>query len=108
MTRDAFGRAAFDAVGPLLLLGWAEVGPRLLSMLGSTSMHQASDSPRRETVPGAESDPERAECDPRPRSLIVQRHSPLGQLARAVTGNKVMCQAWTSGPGVHRAGHPDR
>lgn len=28
-----FGRAAFDAVAPLLLIGWSEVGPRLLSML---------------------------------------------------------------------------
>lgn len=26
-----WGRAAFDAVGPLLLIGWAEVGPVLLS-----------------------------------------------------------------------------
>jgi hypothetical protein len=29
----AFGRAAFDAVGPLLLLGWAEVGPALLRQI---------------------------------------------------------------------------
>ena len=26
----AYGRAAFDAVGPLLLIGWAEVGPGVL------------------------------------------------------------------------------
>ncbi|ONH55468.1 hypothetical protein CcI49_28520 [Frankia sp. CcI49] len=25
-----YGKAAFDSVGPLLLIGWAEVGPRLL------------------------------------------------------------------------------
>ena len=30
------GRAALDAVGPLLLIGWAEVGPDLLRALGST------------------------------------------------------------------------
>ncbi|MGE6738154.1 DUF2637 domain-containing protein, partial [Streptomyces sp. NPDC059900] len=29
-----FGKAAFDAVGPLLLIGWAEVGPGLLQTLG--------------------------------------------------------------------------
>lgn len=46
MTRSAYGRAAFDAVGPLLLLGWAEVGPRLLSMLGAPSEQLASASPR--------------------------------------------------------------
>src|SRR5258707_3157600 len=29
----AYGRAAFDAVGPLLLIGWSEVGPALLSQI---------------------------------------------------------------------------
>ncbi|GAB3657264.1 hypothetical protein GCM10027589_17250 [Actinocorallia lasiicapitis] len=28
--RGEYGRAAFDAVGPLLLIGWSEVGPGLL------------------------------------------------------------------------------
>ncbi len=31
-----YGKAAFDAVGPLLLIGWAEVGPDLLRALTST------------------------------------------------------------------------
>jgi hypothetical protein len=30
------GRACFDAVAPGLLIGWSEVGPRLLSLLHST------------------------------------------------------------------------
>jgi hypothetical protein len=29
----AVGRACFDAVAPLLLIGWSEVGPRLLALL---------------------------------------------------------------------------
>jgi hypothetical protein len=29
----AFGRACFDGIAPLLLLGWSEVGPRLLGLL---------------------------------------------------------------------------
>ncbi|MBK3562711.1 SpdA protein [Streptomyces sp. MBT62] len=29
----AYGRAAFDAVGPLLLIGWAEIGPGLLQAI---------------------------------------------------------------------------
>lgn len=29
-----YGKAAFDAVGPLLLIGWAEVGPGLLHAIG--------------------------------------------------------------------------
>jgi hypothetical protein len=31
-----FGKAAFDAVGPLLLIGWSEVGPGLLQTIGTT------------------------------------------------------------------------
>ena len=33
----AYGKAAFDAVGPLLLIGWAEVGPSFLQAIGATS-----------------------------------------------------------------------
>lgn len=29
-----YGKAAFDAVGPLLLIGWAEVGPSFLQAIG--------------------------------------------------------------------------
>jgi hypothetical protein len=31
-----YGKAAFDAVGPLLLIGWAEVGPAMLRAMSST------------------------------------------------------------------------
>jgi hypothetical protein len=31
-----YGKAAFDAVGPLLLIGWAEVGPELLHGMTAT------------------------------------------------------------------------
>lgn len=37
-----FGKAAFDAVGPLLLIGWAEVGPGFLQVISE------SGSPRNE------------------------------------------------------------
>jgi hypothetical protein len=37
-----YGKAAFDAVGPLLLIGWAEVGPDLLRALSSTCQANAS------------------------------------------------------------------
>ena len=32
-----YGKAAFDAVGPLLLIGWAEVGPSLLQAINADS-----------------------------------------------------------------------
>ncbi|RAS59214.1 hypothetical protein C8D87_11574 [Lentzea atacamensis] len=33
----AYGKAAFDAVGPALLIGWAEVGPQVLQALARVS-----------------------------------------------------------------------
>jgi hypothetical protein len=57
-----FGKAAFDAVGPLLLIGWAEVGPALLAAITTTPATQPStqdepavdnvnDQPTHQTVP---------------------------------------------------------
>jgi hypothetical protein len=39
-----YGKAAFDAVGPLLLIGWAEVGPDLLRAL-TTASRLAEETP---------------------------------------------------------------
>ncbi|WP_151483645.1 hypothetical protein [Streptomyces albicerus] len=36
------GKAAFDAVGPLLLIGWAEVGPGLLQAISGVESEQAA------------------------------------------------------------------
>lgn len=44
-----FGKAAFDAVGPLLLIRWAETGPALLAAIADTS------TPETETI--AENEP---------------------------------------------------
>ncbi|MBD3007629.1 hypothetical protein IEJ02_27145 [Streptomyces sp. 5-10] len=38
----ALGKAAFDAVGPVLLIGWAEVGPGLLHALATSQPRPAS------------------------------------------------------------------
>ncbi|MGK4593741.1 hypothetical protein [Amycolatopsis sp. w19] len=40
-----YGKAAFDAVGPLLLIGWAEVGPDLLSALSTACPADATTQP---------------------------------------------------------------
>lgn len=37
-----YGKAAFDAVGPLLLIGWAEVGPDMLKALSTTYQANAA------------------------------------------------------------------
>ncbi|WP_132117286.1 hypothetical protein [Actinocrispum wychmicini] len=36
-----YGTAAFDAVGPLILIGWSEVGPCLLQAIGTASPNLA-------------------------------------------------------------------
>jgi hypothetical protein len=37
-----YGKATFDAVGPLLLIGWAEVGPSFLQAIGECSSSTAT------------------------------------------------------------------
>ncbi|GDY52261.1 hypothetical protein SVIO_028840 [Streptomyces violaceusniger] len=40
------GKAAFDAVGPLLLIGWAEVGPGLLQAISGAGSETSPESER--------------------------------------------------------------
>jgi hypothetical protein len=56
-----FGRALFDVVGPLLLIGWAEVGPALLHELAaapipsrSVGSSSASEEPTEQATPGSQ------------------------------------------------------
>ncbi|MGH3631665.1 MAG: hypothetical protein ACRDRL_30035 [Sciscionella sp.] len=44
LVTGAYGKAVFDAVGPLLLIGWAEVGPGLLQAITTISQ------PPKETI----------------------------------------------------------
>jgi hypothetical protein len=39
-----WGKAAFDAVGPLLLIGWAEAGPGFIRELGAVNIGLATDA----------------------------------------------------------------
>jgi hypothetical protein len=48
-----FGKAAFDAVGPLLLIGWVEVGPGLLGALATTVSSPTNDSGQQGQVEAA-------------------------------------------------------
>jgi len=42
---EEYGRACFDAVAPLLLIGWSEVGPKLLAALHGTVSAEAVSVP---------------------------------------------------------------
>ena len=41
---NQFGKAGFDAVGPLLLIGWAEAGPGLLQASGAVTVRSVDHS----------------------------------------------------------------
>jgi hypothetical protein len=69
-----YGKAAFDAVGPLLLIGWAEVGPGFLQAIGAAHPPETTAMPsgvelrrvQAEQLVGRSIRPE-AECkEPRP------------------------------------------
>ncbi|HWF68271.1 MAG TPA: hypothetical protein VG187_01650 [Mycobacterium sp.] len=47
LVTGAYGKAAFDSVGPLLLIGWAEVGPGLLQAISTMTdpPREAIDAP---------------------------------------------------------------
>jgi hypothetical protein len=65
VTADAYGRAAFDSVGPGLLIGWAETGPGVLRFLYARpsnpdpALHgsQARPAPTGEEPPAAPAPP---------------------------------------------------
>lgn len=44
VTAGRWGSAAFDAVGPLLLIGWSEVGPKLLRAMADMSASSTTGS----------------------------------------------------------------
>jgi hypothetical protein len=81
-----YGKAAFDAVGPLLLIGWAEVGPdllRALTMAGRPN-EATSDDAKRLEAPFAEGPatvgqtaPESCKQDTKPRGAPSDGQSSL-------------------------------
>ncbi len=90
------GKALFDAVGPLLLIGWSEVGPVLLQALTaapftrrSTVVAQTadSDSTSAEQAEGVNVDAElleRARCEDRRHRELYQRPVSAESLRKAL------------------------
>lgn len=69
-----YGKAAFDAVGPLLLIGWSEVGPGLLQAIGSTRPATASCDTNRPDHPVQEELDDSTEgTQPRPKDEVLVR-----------------------------------
>ena len=94
------GKACFDAIAPLLLIGWSEVGPRLLLLLHAstaTIVPDESGTARTDVVPSAELvlrarelDTERRETAGRPisrdrlRAALGVSNALAGELVRIV------------------------
>jgi hypothetical protein len=69
---DQFGKAGFDAVGPLLLIGWAEVGPGLLQAIGGAVTVRSVDHSALET--------EKSKNGAIPPAQVSDDNDPFGQL----------------------------
>jgi hypothetical protein len=98
-----FGKAAFDAVGPLLLIGWSEVGPGLLQAIGATSrMPVASEIDRHEQAVQSDSDEGASEA-----GQELGKDVPRQRDGRAVVGRTpeaLLVQARRE-DAAHRAAH---
>ncbi|MBK3628734.1 DUF2637 domain-containing protein [Streptomyces sp. MBT49] len=64
ITAAHYGRAAVDAVAPLLLLGWGAVGPQLLRSFHSVATEATAPAPADETEPAQEPAPAPAQPAP--------------------------------------------
>jgi hypothetical protein len=73
-----YGKAAFDAVGPLLLIGWAEVGPSFLQAIGDAV-------PQRPRVVRSPSS-RRCSCGSRRKLARYAAARPTGKRQSAKTG----------------------
>ncbi|MFF6852346.1 SpdA protein [Streptomyces antimycoticus] len=84
------GKAAFDAVVPVLLIGWAEVGPGLLHALATTS--QPSPAPRPSATPQHGQDPGRTAV-PQNDGQATSTSSLVGK-ERQCDGDELLERAW--------------
>jgi hypothetical protein len=84
-----WGKAGFDAVGPLLLIGWAEVGPALLRSLQGVDSAQEQTVDHDGSAPGAVTDPEHVTVDGREPSIGSSVVDNLANLKRARSLNRM-------------------
>lgn len=89
-----YGKAAFDAVGPLLLIGWSEVGPGLLQAISTTSPVMArseADRSDRSAMPSLNGATSEAQPQPNEQGLVERR---VGRLsARRRSPEELLAQA---------------
>lgn len=99
-----YGKAAFDAVGPLLLIGWSEVGPGLLQAISSTKRVTAScDASRPSQVVQEELDAATGKAQPKPKEKVLVRRGSQ-QTASGRSAEELLAQARLE-DAAHRAAH---
>jgi hypothetical protein len=76
-----YGKAAFDAVGPLLLIGWSDVGPCLLQGMNSSQLVDAAVDDRPVSLPAAANTTD-DETKPVEAKLVVVRDDLLERARR--------------------------
>ncbi|GEC08767.1 hypothetical protein SSP24_64220 [Streptomyces spinoverrucosus] len=78
-----YGRAAVDAVAPVLLLGWGAVGPQLLRSFHTVATDAADPAPAVDTEPAQESVPAPVETEPAPTPAppVTANPAPLAPLS---------------------------
>jgi hypothetical protein len=99
-----YGKAAFDAVGPLLLIGWSEVGPGLLQAISNASLVTAAgDADRPDSLVSEKSDDRMDAAQPQLKDEVVARRG-----GTQVTGRRspemLLAQARRE-DAAHRAAH---
>ncbi|MGW2520001.1 DUF2637 domain-containing protein [Streptomyces sp. NPDC001617] len=94
ITAAHYGRAAVDAVAPLLLLGWGAVGPQLLRSFHAVTTEATAPAPAAETEPAQEPAPSPAqpapvapEPTPAPTAPAVKVPEPLLTEARSIAAS---------------------
>ncbi|HEV2638168.1 MAG TPA: hypothetical protein VGX23_23670 [Actinocrinis sp.] len=74
------GRACFDGIAPFLLLGWSEVGPKLLTLL-----HATAPEVERIAVPARQNEPRTAPDEKVPSAELLATARQLDAAHRAAT-----------------------
>ena len=98
------GKAAFDAVGPLLLIGWSEVGPGLLQAVGAASQTPvACDVEKSEPIVGATSHGGTPAGQPQLKDEVAVQHGGHRAVGKR-TPEALLTQARQE-DAVHRAAH---
>ena len=104
----AYGRACFDAIAPSLLIGWSEVGPRILASLHSAvpvdgtpvpDQHRSSAIAADESAPSVPVSPDR----PGPSPEQIQRARQLDEEHRQTKGQPITRDVLRASLGVSNA-----